>query len=284
MQDCRMGLSDRKRVQGYYASLGDREWSRLERPADGAVEFAVTMATLDRHLGREAVIIDIGGGPGRYAIALAERGHRVTLADLSPDLLAIARGRVRAARVGDRIDEIVEADACDLSRWEQGRFDAALSLGPFYHLIEEHERRAAAAELARVVRPGGLVFVAAMPRLAFLQRTIALPDERHHLLDVEWMRRLLDDGVFENEVPGRFCLGYGVQAGEIEGLFEDYGFSVLEVISAESLSVGIERQVGEILSVGGPTSVTLLGLAVDFARQPGLLGTARHLLYVGRRK
>ncbi len=84
----------------YYASLGEREWQRLERPADGAVEYAVTLAALERHLTRDSAILDIGGGPGRYAIALAERGHRVTLADLSAEMLEIAREKVHAVRRG----------------------------------------------------------------------------------------------------------------------------------------------------------------------------------------
>jgi SAM-dependent methyltransferase len=279
-----MRVSDRSPVKAYYASLGEREWQRLEKPADGAVEYAVTVAALERHLTRESAILDIGGGPGRYAIALADRGHRVTLADLSPDLLVIAREKVRAARAEDRVTEIVEADACDLSRWETGSFDAALSLGPFYHLTEEPEREAAARELARVVRPGGHVFVAAMPRLAFLQRTIALPDERHHLLDAEWLRKLLEDGVFENEVPGRFSLGYGVESGELERLFGGHGFALLELISAESVSIGLESQVAEVLETSGPVSEGLLRLMVDLGGDPRLFGTARHLLFVGRRR
>jgi ubiquinone/menaquinone biosynthesis C-methylase UbiE len=279
-----MRVSDRSLVKAYYASLGEGEWQRLERPADGAVEYTVTLAAIERHLARDSIVLDIGGGPGRYAIALAERGHRVTLADLSPELLAIAREKLRALHADERVTEIVEADACDLSRWEAGTFDAALSLGPFYHLTEETERVAAARELARVVRPGGHVFVAAMPRPAFLQRTIALPDERHHLLDADWLRRLLDDGVFENEVPGRFSLGYGVQRGEIERLFEGNGFQLLELISAESVSIGIESQVGEVIESGGPVSEALLRLMIELADDPRLLGTARHQLFVGRRR
>jgi ubiquinone/menaquinone biosynthesis C-methylase UbiE len=284
VQDCPMRVSDRSKVKAYYAALGEGEWKRLERPTDGAVEYAVTLAALERHLTSDSAILDIGGGPGRYAIALAERGHRVTLADLSPELLKIAREKVGAAHAEGRVSEMVEADACDLSRWEAGSFDAALSLGPFYHLTEAREREVAARELARVVRPGGHVFVAAMSRLAFLQRTIALPDERHHLLDAEWLRTLLEDGVFQNEVPGRLSLGYGVETGEIERLFERNGFALLELISAESVSIGLESQVGEVIETGGPIAEAMMRLIVDLADDPRLLGTARHLLFVGRRR
>jgi S-adenosylmethionine-dependent methyltransferase len=44
-------------------------------------------------------ILDIGGGPGRYAMWLAKHGHRVVLADLSPELLAIARTKLAEADV-----------------------------------------------------------------------------------------------------------------------------------------------------------------------------------------
>jgi ubiquinone/menaquinone biosynthesis C-methylase UbiE len=279
-----MDERDRALVRAYYAASGEREWERLERPADGAVEFAVTTDTLGRYLPAGSRIIDVGGGPGRYAIWLAQRGNTVTLVDLSPELLTIARARVHEAGVEDRVTEIVEADACDLSRWENGSFDAALSLGPFYHLPAPADRISAARELARVLRPGGHLFVAVMPRLAFLRRTMAVPEERHHLLDAAWMRRLLDDGVFVNEVAGRFSLGYGVRPGEIERLLESQGFVTVDVRSVESLSAGVPGAVGDILEGNGALSDVVKRLMIDFAADKTVLGGAGHLLYVGQRQ
>jgi SAM-dependent methyltransferase len=78
-------------VRSYYASFGEREWQRLTNPDDGAIEFALTKQLLERYLPPSGRILDLGGGPGRYSIWLAGRGYQVVLADLSPDLLAIAR-------------------------------------------------------------------------------------------------------------------------------------------------------------------------------------------------
>jgi hypothetical protein len=55
----------------------------------------------------------------------------------------------------------------------------------------------------------GLAFVALMPRYVFLRRTLAIPDERHHLAQPDFVTRLMKDGVFINDVPGRFTNGYG---------------------------------------------------------------------------
>jgi hypothetical protein len=51
----------------------------------GALELARTQALLERYLPPSpAVIADVVGGPGRYAIWLAERGYRVHLVDPVP--------------------------------------------------------------------------------------------------------------------------------------------------------------------------------------------------------
>ena len=117
-------------VKAYYAGFAEREWARLDNPADGQVEFAVTCDVLTRHLPVGARVLDLGGGPGRYAIWLAEHEYRVTLADVSPELLAIARERIDVA--GVEVQAIVEADARDLAAWADVSFDAVVCLGPFY--------------------------------------------------------------------------------------------------------------------------------------------------------
>src|SRR5262245_8006038 len=118
-------------VRAYYANFGEREWQRLTNPDDGAVEFALTKELLAHYLPSFGRILDLGAGPGRYTIWLAQRGYQVVLADLSPDLLAIARTQIAAAGVSKQVEAIVEADACDLSRWPDASFDAVLCLGRF---------------------------------------------------------------------------------------------------------------------------------------------------------
>jgi len=275
-------VDDRDRVRSYYRAAGPREWHRLDEVGDGAIELAVTCRALEAHLSAGARVLDIGGGPGRYALWLARRGHAVSLGDLSPELVEIARGRVAEEGLDSRVSEIAVVDACDLSRWAAGSFDAVLSLGPFYHLVEPADREQAARELVRVLRPGGLAFVAWMPRQTFLRRTLSIPDERHHLLDAGWLRRLLEEGVFENDQPGRFDCGYGARPDEIEGFFAAHGLEQVELLAVEGLATGLGPAMRDLLAGGGALADAAIRLVVDSARDPTLLGAASHLLYVGR--
>jgi SAM-dependent methyltransferase len=43
--------------------------------------------------GKNLAILDVGGGSGRFAVSLAKRGHRVTVADISEEALKLLRER-----------------------------------------------------------------------------------------------------------------------------------------------------------------------------------------------
>jgi SAM-dependent methyltransferase len=162
-------------------------------------------------------------------------------------------------------------------------FDATLSLGPFYHLPDPGRREQAARELARVLRPGGVAFVAFMPRLTLLGRTIAIADERGHLEDEAWLRALLERGEFTNDVPGRFNGGYGVSPEDVAPFMESFGFETLSLSAAESMVRGLQEAIAEIAADDGGLHSRVVDLLEQVAEEPSILGLASHLLYVGRR-
>ncbi|MFD0469351.1 class I SAM-dependent methyltransferase [Nonomuraea thailandensis] len=95
------------------------------------------------------VALDAACGTGRFAAALAERGHRVIGVDSSPDMLALARERVPEGdfRLGDLRGLPVPDDTADLVVCSLALTHAP-SLDPVL------------AEFARVLRPGGHVVIA----------------------------------------------------------------------------------------------------------------------------
>jgi SAM-dependent methyltransferase len=95
-------------------------------------------------------VLDIAAGSGNAAIQAAELGADVVASDLTPELFVA--GRRRAAAAGVEV-EWVEADAEDLP-FEDASFDAALST---FGIMFAPRQRLAAAELARVVKPGGRI-------------------------------------------------------------------------------------------------------------------------------
>ena len=75
-------------VEKYYDQQAAKEWERFDYHR---TEFAVTMKAFVEYLPPPpATILDIGGGPGQYSIALTQKCHTVTLFNLSEGNLELA--------------------------------------------------------------------------------------------------------------------------------------------------------------------------------------------------
>jgi SAM-dependent methyltransferase len=95
-------------------------------------------------------VLDVGAGTGNFALACAREGASVVASDLSPGM--VERGRARTEAEGYEI-EWVEADVEALP-FEDGRFDC---VGSTFGAFIAPRPDVAAAEMFRVVRPGGTV-------------------------------------------------------------------------------------------------------------------------------
>ena len=100
-----------------------------------------------------AHVLDIGCGTGHTAIAAARRRAIVTGVDLNER--ALARARLRAEAEGLSSIEFLKADAAAMPFPAAG-FDYVLSTLGFVFLPDQE---GAARELARVMRPGGVIAV-----------------------------------------------------------------------------------------------------------------------------
>jgi ubiquinone/menaquinone biosynthesis C-methylase UbiE len=116
-------------VKEWFKHEATNEWRRLQRDPYRQIEFMVTMHFLERHLPKRGLILDSGGGPGRYSIELARRGYNVVLLDLVPEMLRIARKKAKQAGVLKKINQFVEGSIGDLSEFPDEKFDAVLCLG-----------------------------------------------------------------------------------------------------------------------------------------------------------
>ena len=112
-------------------------------------------------------VLDVATGSGNAAIAAARRGCEVVGIDYVPALLE--RGRIRAA--AEHLDvRFVEGDAEDL-RFPDASFDAVLSI---YGVMFAPDHHRAAAELARVCRPGGRIALASWTPDGFIGETFRI--------------------------------------------------------------------------------------------------------------
>jgi SAM-dependent methyltransferase len=100
-------------------------------------------------------VLDAGCGTGEHALFLASRGHRVIGIDFVDE--AIRRARAKAAERGLAVEFLVK-DATTLADWRE-RFASVIDWGLF-HVFSDDDRRRYVGGLARVLEPGGRLFLA----------------------------------------------------------------------------------------------------------------------------
>jgi len=114
----------------------------------GAEEFATRL-----QLPHGTKALDVACGTGNVTIPLARLGALVTGVDIAPNLLAQARERAAAEGVSATFDE---GDAEQMP-YEDGAFDAVVTM---FGAMFAPRPELVAAELARVLKPGGQLAMA----------------------------------------------------------------------------------------------------------------------------
>ncbi len=123
----------------------------------GASEQVTHLVPVLRDEGVER-IIDLGCGTGRHTLYLAQEGFYAVGLDSSAAALREAQA---AARGMDNV-EFVNSDASQIP-YEDGFFDAALSIHIVQHMKERQRKRAISA-LERTLKEGGLLFLRTISR------------------------------------------------------------------------------------------------------------------------
>jgi S-adenosylmethionine-dependent methyltransferase len=269
------------KIETYYDSGPEIEWRRLERHR---TEFAETMLALREYLpDAPATILDIGGGPGRYAIALTQLRHAVTLLDLSQANLAFAQNKAQEA--GVELAAYVYGNALDLSQFPSESYDAVLLMGPLYHLLEAEKRERAIQEALRVLKTGGRLFAAFITRLVPI-RFAAITAPSLIIEDREQFGSILASGVYRREPDQHFSDAQGfidayfAHHHEIRPLMEQFGLRTLDLIACEGMISRIEEKVNALT---GEAWEEWVKLNYTWGKDPALHGTAEHLLYVGQK-
>ena len=100
-----------------------------------------------------AELLDAGCGTGRYATELARRGYVVHGIDLSAELIEVAKGSIKEARVS------VSFAVSDILGQPAGRYDAILCRGVLNDFVDDDSRGAVFTTFAQALRPAGVLIL-----------------------------------------------------------------------------------------------------------------------------
>lgn len=267
-------MNDRETIRQFYDNGTEQEWKRIEnRP-----EFLLTCRFLDRYIRPGDTVLDIGGGPGRYSVYLAERGCRVTLLDLSEGNVRAALGH--AAEAGVAI-EALQGDACHAYEVLAGRqFDHVLLMGPLYHLLEESERTAAVNAALTLLKPGGELFasfIGMMGGIIYEMKECPESILSQVPMEVEFNRCFIEGECYSGDA---FTRAHFTQIDAAEEFMSRFGLEKLHFFGQEGIMSPCEDK---IMACPKEVIDAWVDLSEKLCDKPEYLTWSEHLMYVGRK-
>lgn len=261
-----------EKIRRFYDDTVNYEWNRLERHQ---VEYELTKRYINRYVKPNDKVLDLGGGPGKYSLYLAELGCDVTLADLSQNNVDFALNK--AKELGLPLNGKC-VDSRDLSTINDCEYDHILCMGPMYHLQNENDRVKTINECLKKLKPNGTIFVSFVSSYSFVwdyllrNPDLILSDDRKSQLNV-----MLDDVSFVGE---GFTDNFFVRPKDVLPFFNQFNLEKLHLVNCESF---LYLREAELLSRPPEVVSAWLDLAEQVCEREDILSLAEHLMYIAKK-
>ena len=267
--------SDGQEILSYYERIDEAD--RLAK-VGGQLELARMQELIRRFLpAPPGMVLDVGGGPGRYSCWLAEQGYDVHLIDAVEKHVKQAR-RASRSQPEHPLATATQGDARSLDHGD-GSADAVLLMGPLYHLTDRSDRLSTLREARRVLKPGGLVVAKAINRFASLLSGLfkSYIDDPNFIPIVH---RDLEEGQHrgQSDAPKYFTTAFFHRPEELEAEVREAGFDQLGLYAVQGpglIATDLEGRMSDPAK-----RAQLLDLIRAVEQEPTLLGVSTHLVVV----
>lgn len=245
------------------------EDKRLTR-RHGQVEYITSMKYINEHLknNKNAKILDVGAGTGRYSVKLANDGYDVTAIELVKHNLGVLKSKGSTVKA-------MQGTALDLSRFSDNTFDMTLVFGPMYHLYTVEEKVKALKEAKRVTKVGGTILVAyCMNEYS----VITYGFKENNIRDCIKNGKLSDDFHVISEPEDLYDY---VRIEDINKINDEVGISRIKIVSAD----GPANYMRPVLNaMDDDTFKLFIDYHLSTCERPDLLGASAHTLDILRKE
>jgi SAM-dependent methyltransferase len=262
-------------IAAHFDRLGAREWDRFDRTLGDRVSLALHSRVLEQFVPRQARVLEIGAGPGRFTEQLHNLGCRLTVGDISSTQLALNRETAESRGFATSVDAWHRIDIADLSGFRDETFDAVVAYGgPLSYVFERREH--ALSECVRVLRAGGVLLLSVMSVWGTLHRHLAavldLPESSN--------RRIVATGDLTAETePDSTHHCHLFRADELRRFLHRPSLELLWLSASSAITTGVDRA-----TVADEQRWPLiLDLESQACIEPGYLDAGTHLIAALRR-
>lgn len=259
-------MKEKKNDIFYFYESND-ENNRLNRRRINEIEFITTMKYIKDLCPKGSKILDACAGCGVYSFPLAQLEYHVTAGDLVDYNVEQVRCKQKENPV---LDYIYSGSILDLSQFDDDSFDVVLNFGAYYHLTDINDREKAIKECLRVLRRGGLFFLAYLNKYSNF-----IKYNQQWVNDFNVFEEYFEKGYTENN-----CLFYATSPENVEQTMLTFNLEQLHNVATDGIKFAIRNSIN---SLSDDVFEKYLKLHYQMCEVKSLLGYSEHALYIGKK-
>jgi SAM-dependent methyltransferase len=208
-------------------------------------------------------------------VDIARQGYQVMMFDLVGEMLRLGQCKIAQAGVSDNVT-LTQGNLTALP-YAGGVFDAVLCLGaPLSHVPDRLARVAVVAELTRVVRSGGMIFLTGLQRLAGYRGIV-------YWLDYGFFDQIMTPEGRSRGIVDGSQVWYTFAPGELQEMVQSAGLQIVDTIGCEGLASYLPMEHLEKVETDPERWPVWKTLLLETCNEPSIVGISNHLLVVARK-
>ena len=259
------------RVIAYYhrnAADYDKEY---DVPFFKEIYDRLTWRYIEPFLPRTGVVLDAGGGTGKWSIPIAKKGLKVILFDISQEMLNVASAKAKESRLQDRVS-FRQGDICNVP-FGDNSFDFVLAEGDPISYCSDPDL--GVKELGRVLKPNCYLSAGADSYYYTLSRMLNQPE-----IDFDKFEKVRREKRLFAKDWGFDCWLFTPE--DLKKLFKNHGFKVIKIAGKPVLFRN--RPETAPLLKDPEKAQKLIDIELEFCEIASILGNAGHFHIVAQKK
>jgi len=260
-----------ERVVAYYKRTAEDYDKQYQVPFFEEIYDKMTWHYIEPYLPEAGVVLDAGGGTGKWSIPIARKGLEVIVFDISKDMLNVASVKVKESGLGSKVS-LREGDICRVP-FADNTFDFVLAEGDPISYCSNPDL--AVKELGRVLKPNCYLSAGVDSLYGILRRMLSQPD-----VDFDQFHTVYREKRFYAKDWGFHCWLFTPR--DLRKLFTKHGLKIVKIVAKPVMF--ISRPETEAIFKDRQKVQKLLDVELRFCEETSIVGYGGHLQVVAQKK